>query len=232
MEESNRKMSNVMTLSKESCTPALTMPCDPGGRPSPEVGRWKVKPFECATLHPEVFPLRFLKVFRLVSSLLIHPSFKLSVRRKTISEAGRYFKGMKHYEKEMSFEIFLYRICNLSHKSQPFTFYTVWPRSNVFMGTVGDSWVPQLVLLYSNFYMLFRNLRKIVAGLPSQLTISCHAIKLKQFAGVLGTLLANSWHFCITCQTRAGVERDQMKWRVNSRNWLTSQPIKQMADVH
>lgn len=100
MEESNRKMSYVMTLSKESCTPTLTMPCDPRRKAPPRKEDEKVKPLECATLHPEVFPLRFLKVFRLVSSLLIHPSFKLSVRRKTNSEAGRYFKGMKHYEKE------------------------------------------------------------------------------------------------------------------------------------
>ena len=96
MEESNRKMTNVMTLSKESCTPALTMPCDPRRKAPPRKEDEKVKSFEYATLHLEVFPLHFLKIFRLVSSLLIHPSFKLSVRRKTIL----YFKGMQHYEKE------------------------------------------------------------------------------------------------------------------------------------
>ena len=85
MEESKRKMTNVMTLSKESCTPPVTTPCNPRRKVPPRKEDEKAESVECTTLHPEVFPPQFLKVFRLVSSLLIHPSFKLSVRHKTIS---------------------------------------------------------------------------------------------------------------------------------------------------
>ena len=150
--------------------------------------------------------------------LQIGPNFSDSPFFQTFNETQKHPRGWNTFlkawksvikENVLCLEIFCigYATCltNLDVSS-----FELCDLENVFMGATRDNWgVPQLVLLNSNFYKFVRKYEKKSTRAPTAINISCHAIKHKQFAGVLGTFLGNSWHFCITCQTRAGVERDQ-----------------------
>lgn len=89
MEKSNRKMTNVMTLSEDSHNPTLAMPCNTGGRPSQE-RTWNIKVVWARNSPPIRLNSTILK------SLQNRPSFSYSILISNFEWVSKSFQWLEY----------------------------------------------------------------------------------------------------------------------------------------